>query len=290
MNLLPTILTLLYIILTLVYASFIMVNHQRIAAGRPPIRAAIWSYSDSWPILHGVFVITIIGSLVAMMVGSGRGHSGQRDFLSVILPSTLMQNASMVIMVLLFVCSIYQLSGKQLGFTFDGKQLLKGMAIGVPTFLAVVLLAYTLMSVISGIFGVATVEKLIDVSNKLSGANKIMGDLKTNTELLGFIVMASVLAPIGEEFFFRGWLFNLLKIRTSKVGMACWVSAVLFATIHIAPLSIMMIIPLGAWLAWSYHVSGSIWKNIGIHSSYNLMMCIIYLIAKSNGVDIDKVI
>ncbi|MHB1463086.1 MAG: CPBP family intramembrane glutamic endopeptidase [Armatimonadota bacterium] len=290
MNLMQAMPILLYIVLTLAYVSFIIVNHKRISAGRPPIRALIWSYTDAWPMVHGVAIVSVLGTLTAATFGSEKHVSGHMDFLSVMLPSAFMQNAGMVIVVLLFVCSLYRISGKQLGFTFDARQLLKGMAIGVPTFLAVALIAITLMAVLHGLFGAAAVNKLVDVSNRLNGANQIMGDLKTNKELLGFIIMASVLAPIGEEFFFRGWLFNMIKIRTARLGLAIWGSAVLFALIHVAPLSIMMIIPLGAWLAWSYHISGSIWKNIGIHSSYNLVMCIIYIVAKSHGVDIDKVI
>ncbi len=283
-------LTQLYLLLMVAYIAFIIVNHNRTASGQPPIRAAVWSYTDAWPMVHAVAIISMLGTLTAAMFRTGKTGSGRLDFLTVLLPSAFMQNAGMVIVVLLFVCALYRISGKQLGFTFDAKQLMKGIAIGVPTFVAVALLAITLIAVLHGLFGAAAVNKLVEISDKLNGANQIMGDLKTNKELLGFIIMASVLAPIGEEFFFRGWLFNMIKIRTTKIGLAIWGSAVLFALIHVAPLSIMMIIPLGAWLAWSYHISGSIWKNIGIHSSYNLMMCIIYVVAKSYGLDIDKVI
>lgn len=281
-------LTLLYLLLTAAYVAFLWINHRRLAASEPPIRAAIWSYSDVWPMLHGVAFITVVGTSIVAFKGIGVHGKNLLDFWSVIFPSTLAQNAGMVVMTVLCVCSVYRISKETVGFQFNFSELRKGLLIGIPTSICLIIVTLIIMGLAVMIFGEAAVNAFVKQSSLMNQSELIMKSIKTPLAMGGFVVMVSVFAPIGEEFFFRGWLFNLIKARSAKIGLACWLSGLLFATLHIAPLAVMVIMPLGAWLAWNYHKSGNIWKNIGIHSSYNLMMLVIPEIAKALGHNIDK--
>lgn len=279
----------IYILINVLYLAFLHANHRRLMAGEPPVRASKWSYSDAWPMVNGVAIITIIGTGM-MLHRNEQSGKGLLNFWGIIFPSTLVQNAGMVIMTLWCIYTVYQISREELGFNFNLKELGKGIAIGVPTFVGIAVLALVTIMILMLLFGQARVSEFLEYSNRINQSGQILKMLKSPVDIGGFIVMVSVFAPIGEEFFFRGWLFNMIKHRSGRAVMACWVSGLIFALIHISPMSILMIVPLGAWLAWNYHTSGNIWKNIGIHASYNLMMVVVALVARYYGHDLDKVL
>jgi len=92
--------------------------------------------------------------------------------------------------------------------------------------------------------------------------------------------LAIVLAPIAEELMFRGALYGGLRNK-SKI-LAYIVSTLLFAILHVlsflfliptASLFLMMLlyIPSGVALAWSYEKSGSIWTPIFLHAIMNFI-------------------
>lgn len=82
------------------------------------------------------------------------------------------------------------------------------------------------------------------------------------------IVAVVILAPIAEEVFFRGVVFNAW-LREGGPRWAFFGSSVLFAAIHLSVLSLLPIFLLGLALAWLYHRTGSLLAPIVMHATVN---------------------
>lgn len=84
------------------------------------------------------------------------------------------------------------------------------------------------------------------------------------------IVITSIIVPIWEEIFFRGYIHNVLR---NRLGMwsAIIVSSLLFGLFHIVPLQILGAFSLGLLLAWLYDRSGNLWLAIYAHALNNII-------------------
>ncbi len=82
------------------------------------------------------------------------------------------------------------------------------------------------------------------------------------------IVAVVILAPIAEEVFFRGVVFNAW-LREGGRRWAFIGSSALFAAIHLSVVSLLPIFLLGLALAWVYHRTGSLLAPIVMHATVN---------------------
>jgi hypothetical protein len=83
-----------------------------------------------------------------------------------------------------------------------------------------------------------------------------------------FALAGAVAAPIGEEIFFRGFLYNALKRRLS-IPAAIVISGLVFAMAHFGPLAVIVIFPMGMVLAYVYERTRSLWVTIAMHATNN---------------------
>ena len=81
-------------------------------------------------------------------------------------------------------------------------------------------------------------------------------------------VLASFVAPVAEELFFRAFVFPGIGRKYGAVVGAC-ASSVLFALGHLQIGVLVPIFVLGLLLAWLYASTKSIWPCILTHSLYN---------------------
>ena len=89
------------------------------------------------------------------------------------------------------------------------------------------------------------------------------------SQFLLVLLAGAILAPIGEEIFFRGFLFtSLLKERGPVVAYAA--SSLLFAVVHLNLPALLPILVLGVGLAIARHVSRSLLAPIVAHSLNNM--------------------
>jgi len=89
--------------------------------------------------------------------------------------------------------------------------------------------------------------------------------------LAAITVLVTILAPIGEELFFRGFLFTAMR-RWIDTVPAALVTGVLFAAVHVPSKPIELAVPLvilGAGLCLLYHVTGSLLPCMAVHSLNN---------------------
>ena len=86
--------------------------------------------------------------------------------------------------------------------------------------------------------------------------------------------LSVVLAPVIEEIVFRGVLFPVLGRRYGVV-VGIVASSFLFTLVHINPIQMISVLPLGIYLAIMYHRTGSIYPGMILHATWNLMVLLI---------------
>lgn len=87
---------------------------------------------------------------------------------------------------------------------------------------------------------------------------------------ISFVLAAVVIAPVLEEFLFRGFLYPVLRQR---IGMHAAVigNSLLFALVHANLAGFLGLFVLSCGLTLSYEFSKSIWTPILIHGLFNLI-------------------
>lgn len=89
--------------------------------------------------------------------------------------------------------------------------------------------------------------------------------------ILGMVAVV-IGAPIGEEVFFRGFLFGSLRSRLGFVRGAA-ISSLVFAAFHYpgGPVLVLTMIFVGAGFALLYHRRGSLVAPIAAHAMFNII-------------------
>tara|TARA_S200000501_G_C20764124_1_gene717485 strand:- start:430 stop:1125 length:696 start_codon:yes stop_codon:yes gene_type:complete len=87
------------------------------------------------------------------------------------------------------------------------------------------------------------------------------------------IFSALIVAPIVEEFFFRKFLYKVLKFNFG-ILLAALISSTVFALIHFTVSSFFVLLVLGLFLCYSYEKYGCLAAPILSHSLFNLLMII----------------
>ena len=96
-------------------------------------------------------------------------------------------------------------------------------------------------------------------------------------EILGIAIYAIVVAPLLEEFLFRGILYRFMK-RPFGMGPSIVISSTLFALVHKNTLSFFPLLFLGVFLAVSYERTGDLRTSIFMHGFFNLIMVFFVLL------------
>jgi membrane protease YdiL (CAAX protease family) len=225
----------------------------------------------------GILTVMTIVVVLSVFFFSGDSHRAQIDInrpvtgamFPVILSMLVLQNVLFVGVVWYFVRS-YGTSLSGIGL---GKPSLKQIAIGLGTGLAMCLAALAmeqgLNTLLPHVAPAETIKALRHLSDQ-ADAGAWFGQISSATVKVLFILLGAVAAPIGEEVFFRGLVYNTLKARIN-VPVAIIVSGLLFALIHFNPLALFIIWPMGMVLAYVYEKTGSLWVTITMHVTNNLV-------------------
>ena len=94
-----------------------------------------------------------------------------------------------------------------------------------------------------------------------------------------------VFAPIAEELFFRGIVFNAWLREAGRIW-AYVGSAALFAAIHLSLESLLPIFLLGLALAWVYERTGNLLAPIAMHATVNGISVAIALVVRFGVLDV----
>lgn len=131
--------------------------------------------------------------------------------------------------------------------------------------------------VFSLVIGVSTVVNYFSPSTPEPQpvAELLMG-IDSFGELILPFIMVVVFAPLGEEIFFRGFIYPVFRKRLG-ITMALVVTGMIFALLHF---DLIRFIPLaigGIFLAWLYEKTGSIITPIIAHATWNGVMTILMI-------------
>ena len=82
---------------------------------------------------------------------------------------------------------------------------------------------------------------------------------------------AAAIAPVAEEFFFRGFLQNFLWSAAGRAGAAMALSALAFAAVHFSQVhALPALFFLGLILGWGYARTGGLYVPVAVHAAFNL--------------------
>lgn len=147
-------------------------------------------------------------------------------------------------------------------------QLVVGAGLGIVTWFGI------------GLISAALEAFLQRLGIQLGGQQEVAG-LATDVGPLVAIPMVVVLAPIAEELFFRGLVFNAWE-REYGTRRAIVGSALLFALAHLiggTPAAVAIVFVLGLVLALVYARTRTLATTIGLHACFNLATLVVLFLA-----------
>ncbi|MGI6082803.1 MAG: CPBP family intramembrane glutamic endopeptidase [Limnochordia bacterium] len=93
------------------------------------------------------------------------------------------------------------------------------------------------------------------------------------------LLIVTVVAPVCEELFFRGYLYGALKAHLG-VAHAVWVNSLLFAVFHLYVVQGPAIFLTAVGLTSLYERRGSLWVCIVAHATFNLVVAGFWLLLR----------
>jgi membrane protease YdiL (CAAX protease family) len=96
-----------------------------------------------------------------------------------------------------------------------------------------------------------------------------------------FFLVGAVLAPLVEEIFFRGFLFQGFRAKYGWLT-SMLLSSAIFGIAHLDPASLVPTFILGNLLAYLYHRTNSIWPGVILHVLINTVgLALVYFISQN---------
>lgn len=127
-----------------------------------------------------------------------------------------------------------------------------------------------------------------DLIERLGFPNTIGDDLdEVGGTLLGLISIG-IIAPIGEEFLYRGAVLGSLlewKPLRSKPWVAILLSAAFFSLIHMNPAQMPGAFLIGLFFGWIVYRTGSLLPGIICHIFNNSLSCIMTMLSTEESAD-----
>jgi membrane protease YdiL (CAAX protease family) len=220
------------------------------AAGRPG-----WRPWTAWGAILAGFGLTVFGGMIVAIVTAAMGASVSDPSPGVNIGLTLFQNLALLSAALLFA----RLSGVPSAADFGLRRPALGRAFGL--LLGVWLLFYAISAAWVSALGLDEKQTLPDE----------LGVTNSTLNLALVMVLITVVAPLGEELFFRGYFFAALRNWKGWVPAAI-ITGLIFGAIHIGSAPIGLTVPLaffGFGLCVLYHKTGSLYPCIALHAMNN---------------------
>jgi len=208
------------------------------------------SYSVPWkPIDHwvGIFLLALmdIALLTAAYMGIG---------------SQLAQSAALILVQLSYLLPLIVIFGyrrinpKSLGFgMFKWEMLALGCGL--------LIVSYLIIFIHNGILVLLGID---------TQGQAILEVFKNLDSPIWLFLVGVIFAPIVEELFFRGFLFQGFRQKYGWVK-GILLSSVIFGAAHLDPVAFIPTAILGVLLAYMYHRTNSVWPGVILHGLNNAM-------------------
>jgi hypothetical protein len=202
-----------------------------------------WTFRDTWLGLGLIVFLTLVFVVVVVVLW--------QDF-------SFIQDAGVVLLELLYLLPVVVILGarraswRALGFRpFERKTLGIGCGLFVGAYLVIIF--HNMILSLAGI--VTQGEQVFQLFNLLDHP-------------LAFVVAGTLAAPLSEEVFFRGFLFNGFRQRLGW-KRAALLSSIFFSLAHMDPATLVPTFILGFLLAYLFHRSNSLWPGVILHFLVN---------------------
>jgi membrane protease YdiL (CAAX protease family) len=205
--------------------------------------------------VSGILAVFIVAA-VAQVIVAATGHDFPTSGAGIALGGTLVQDGLLVAAAVVFAARVAPPRPWQFGLR------------GVPLWFAVkaALVAY------AGFWAVSFAYQLIFSPNGKQTVAKDLGADHGGALLVLAAILVIVVAPVCEEFFFRGFFFGALRSRFS-VYVAAVIDALVFGAVHFTSSQTLSILPILAFLGFAfcmlYAYTGSILPGIALHALNN---------------------
>jgi CAAX protease family protein len=223
---------------------------------KPPPEGPRWKPWMAWVGLIAAFGGALMGALLVGVVGAAAGASLDDPTPAVNISATIVQDLSFIGAAILFA----SIAGRPLPEQFGLRRTRLWPAIGWMALAFVAFYVFTLVWV--SILGVDTDDsKLPDE----------LGVKDSTYALLAVAFLVAVVAPIAEEFFFRGFFFGALR-NWKGPWPAAVITGLVFGSIHVGSAEAAFLLPLaffGFSLCLLRERTGSLYPGIALHCANN---------------------
>lgn len=228
-----------------------------------PVREEALRYSVPWrPVDHwvGILLLVLVDAALLVAVSQGAG-------------TRLAQNAGLILVQLAYLIPLIvifayrRVHPRALGFGgFEWSTL--GIGCGLLVASYVIILAHNAVLMLLGVETQG--DQILELFAALDSP-------------VWFILVGVVFAPVVEELFFRGFLFQGFRQKYGWVKGGL-LSSVIFGMAHLDPAAFLPTAILGFLLAYMYHRSNSVWPPIILHVLVNALgMCAAYAATQLPG-------
>lgn len=209
----------------------------------------------AWAAILTGFGATVMGGVVVAIVATAMGASVKHPSAGVNMGLTFFQDAALIGAALLFA----HLSGRPTAADFGLRRPPLGRAVGL------------MLAVAVGFYAVSAVwVAALSLDEKQTLPDEL-GASGSAVNLALVVVLITVVAPLAEEFFFRGYFFGALR-NWKGYMLAAIVSGLVFGAVHIGSAPIGLTVPLaffGFGLCLLYHRTGSLYPGVVLHALNN---------------------
>jgi membrane protease YdiL (CAAX protease family) len=216
-----------------------------------PDHSVPWKFMDNWT---GVALLALLNVIIFILtLGDFR--------------TDIAQSAAIIVLELAYLLPVIiifawrRIHWRALGFgKFDASTLGIGCGLLLASYMLIIVHNLVLVS-----FGIDTqAETIIRIFTELDAP-------------VWFILVGAIFAPLVEEIFFRGFLFQGFRARYGWVS-AMLLSAAIFAVAHLDPVALIPTFILGCLLAYLYHRSNTVWPGVILHFLVNALgLCAAYV-------------
>jgi membrane protease YdiL (CAAX protease family) len=95
------------------------------------------------------------------------------------------------------------------------------------------------------------------------------------------VALVTVLAPVSEELFFRGWIWEALRRRGYAIAMTAGLTAVPWLLLHgiDSPGRILILIPAAVVFSLARHIGRSVLASLAVHMTNNMTAVLMQAVA-----------
>ena len=222
----------------------------------PPPQAPRWKAWMAWVALIGAFGGALMGALVVAVIGAAAGSDFEHPTAAVNISATILQDLSFIGAALLFA----SIAGTPRPEQFGLRRTSFWPAVG---WIALAFLGFYLVTLVW-----VTILGVDPDDTKLPDE---LGVKDSTVAMLAVAFLVAVVAPVAEEFFFRGFFFTSLR-AWKGLWPAAVITGLVFGGIHLGSAEAVFLAPLaffGFALCLLYHRTGSLYPCMALHCMNN---------------------